>query len=546
MRTGVVFGSQERTAMKIERVVAATLLIATLSAGTLFGQGDDPLEGLKGRELYLRETLNSNRKIYVRHEEDVAYYIHSRSRLFPVRKPERVRIHQVLKPAEGRTHYEVQFSSQHLGKGKIRIYGTSYRHRSSLVRAAIDSAFSELQDAPPDLILNTKSRVVHFAGSNHLPPKDQSEKVNHAVFASDDGVQKCPLCFFNVPQISGFDVEMRLSEQLASAIRDRYPLVPDSEMQYQIQAVGNRVLSRWVLPLKGYRYSFYAVDSPYPNAFACPGGKIFITTGLLETLESDMELEAVMAHEVAHMELRHGYRQYRSALKAATLGGIAAGIVAGLGGGVHTEAANWAVVMAQLASSIVLTGYARKYEEEADMFATMYFESNEELSGLSSFSRALRKLQYNQDFYDPQGKSSSLLATHPKIDDRIELVEEGENAPFAREDTFYGYDTADNLVATVSFLGQRVHPKVGLRVLALVESTSALEKGSKIKEMNITIGRRRIKIDNKEDTEILPNDEVGVSFVTKNMRSLISGIDKISLDLHNVNRWERSVAVSSN
>ena len=65
-----------------------------------------------------------------------------------------------------------------------------------------------------------------------------------------------------------------------------YPLV-DTELQEQLEGVGQRVLDRWPVPLKGYRYRFQVVDSEDINAFAVPTGYIFMTRGLLESLESD-------------------------------------------------------------------------------------------------------------------------------------------------------------------------------------------------------------------------------------------------------------------
>lgn len=73
------------------------------------------------------------------------------------------------------------------------------------------------------------------------------------------------------------------------------------------------VLDRWPVPLKGYRYRFQVVDADDVNAFAVPTGYVFVTRGLLESLETDEELAAILAHAIAHVESRHSHRQWRNA-----------------------------------------------------------------------------------------------------------------------------------------------------------------------------------------------------------------------------------------
>lgn len=102
--------------------------------------------------------------------------------------------------------------------------------------------------------------------------------------------------------MSSYEMEMRLSEGIVGQVASRYPIITDDKLQARVKEAGDQVLSKWVIPLKGYNYRFYAIDGEITNAFASPGGKIFITTGLLDALESPEELQAVLAHEIAHVE----------------------------------------------------------------------------------------------------------------------------------------------------------------------------------------------------------------------------------------------------
>lgn len=502
----------------------------TLFCLNIYGQ---TFEQIKGKELYLRQTVNSNRKIYVSIDGKVAYYIHDDSRLFPVRKEELVKIKEINNKKE---YVEISFESKNLGKGRVRIYDAD---SAELIQVSIKSIFSETAGNLPKYILNKSSNVVHFAGANHLPAAAEQSEIPESEI--ENGHKKCSICFIKIAKVSSYDLESRLGSFTASQVQMQSPLVVDDDVQKRVRAAGERVLKKWIMPLKGYNYRFYAIDDEITNAFAAPAGRIFITTALLNSLESDEELEAVLAHEIAHVELRHGYRQFRSFQKAAFWGGLLA-VAAGAYNQQLFELTN---VLTQIASSIVLSGHSRRYESEADAMAYLYFESNKLGSGKVSFRNVLRKLQYHQDYYQPDKTTSSLLATHPQIDERIDAIEKSTMSVFDEDDIFYGYNSQGDLVATLSFQVQRSYTGTlnqddsGLQVIALVETTSALGDKDKIKEISINSDNGTLLFDNKEDTEVLPNDSVGASFVIKTQRDLLKNIKGINLKLRNVTKWEK-------
>lgn len=492
-------------------------------------------ESLKGKDLKLRETANVNRKVYVTVGGETAYYIHDSSRLFPIRKSEAVKISDV-KPKKD--SIEISFVSSYLGKGKIRVFDAN---SPDLFNAVIKSAFSEAQEeAKASFIANKHSGVLHFAGCNHLPDEEARIGVPSSELASGK-YKKCPLCFYNVPRVSSYDLEMRLGNYVAGQVQLQNPLVIDDAIQNRVREAGKRVLSKWPMPLKGYNYKFYAVDSEITNAFAVPGGKVYITTGLLDALESEEELESVLAHEIAHVELRHGYRQFRSAQNAAFWGGLIAVAV-----GANNQAAfDIANILTQIASGIVLSGHSRRYESESDSMAYIYFEKNKLGKGKTSFQNVLKKLQYNQDFYQPEKQGASLLASHPQIAERIDAVEKSKMQVFSDKEVFFGYNQEGELVATVSFQTQRVYSgtlnndDVGLQVIALIETTSALGDGVSVKDITLQTNLGTLLLDNKEDTLVMPNDAVGASFVSKTQRSLVEEISNIGIKMKNVAKWEK-------
>jgi Zn-dependent protease with chaperone function len=518
------------------KLLLSTLLLFVFFQAFVPTFAQSAAENLKGQEFKLRETANVNRKVYVTVNGKTAYYIHDNSRLFPIRKAELVTVSEVRPKKD---NIEVLFVSQNLGKGKIRVYDAS---TPELFDAVIKSAFSNKQtDAKSKFIANTHSGVAHFAGCNHLP--DEAAQVEVSMSDIESGkYKKCPLCFYNVPRVSGYDLEMRLGNYVAGQVQMQNALVTDDAIQNRVKNAGKRVLSKWPMPLKGYNYKFYAVDSEVTNAFAVPAGKVYITTGLLDSLESEEELEAVLAHEIAHVELRHGYRQFRSAQKAAFWGGIIAIAVGAAGNQAAFDLAN---MMSQLASSIVLSGHSRRYESESDSLAYIYFESNQLGKGKSSFQTVLKKLQYNQDFYQPEKQGASLLASHPQIAERIDAIEKSKMQVFSDKEVFYGYNAEGELVATVGFQAQRVYSgtlnddDVGLQLIAMIETTSALGEGVTVKDISLQTNLGTMLLDNKEDTLVMPNDAVGASFVSKTQRSLVEGISNIGIKMKNVSKWEK-------
>jgi predicted Zn-dependent protease len=103
------------------------------------------------------------------------------------------------------------------------------------------------------------------------------------------------------------DQELEMGRQAAEQASQAIGLVDDKELQSYVQRVGAGLAAdseRPELP-----WSFQVVDDPTPNAFALPGGYIFVTRGMLNHMDSEAELAAVLGHEIAHVTARHGVQQ---------------------------------------------------------------------------------------------------------------------------------------------------------------------------------------------------------------------------------------------
>jgi predicted Zn-dependent protease len=109
--------------------------------------------------------------------------------------------------------------------------------------------------------------------------------------------------------------EMKIGSDLARGVTDLGR--EDADAGSYVSAVGQPLLSHLRRP--GIHYQFHVIDSPQINAFALPGGQIFVMSGLLDFVESEAELAAVLGHEMSHVDLRHCIEryQYEAGLKKA-------------------------------------------------------------------------------------------------------------------------------------------------------------------------------------------------------------------------------------
>lgn len=120
--------------------------------------------------------------------------------------------------------------------------------------------------------------------------------------------------------------EVALGAQAAPRLAARYGgLEPDSAAQAALDAIGGRIVSRTAAAGTPYRFDFHVLDDDETlNAFALPGGQVFLTMGLIRALGEDRRVAGVVAHEVGHVLARHGAEQLAKRQLAQGLAGAAA------------------------------------------------------------------------------------------------------------------------------------------------------------------------------------------------------------------------------
>jgi predicted Zn-dependent protease len=185
-------------------------------------------------------------------------------------------------------------------------------------------------------------------------------------------------------------------------------LYPDSRVQQYVNSVGQTVAHYAGRP--NLDWQFAVVNSDTPNAFAVPGGYIYITRGLLFRLNNEAELAGVLGHESGHIALRHSVKQIERAQTAQGLSAVAGIVGAFFGiGGVGD--------VTQIVASLTLMKYSRDQEKQADLSGLKYVtEAGYNPRGM------VEVMQVLQTAGGGSKKSPDFLSTHPNPGNRIEYL----------------------------------------------------------------------------------------------------------------------------
>jgi predicted Zn-dependent protease len=193
----------------------------------------------------------------------------------------------------------------------------------------------------------------------------------------------------------------------------------DPVLQAYVSRIGDELAA--VSELPDLEFTFTLLNSDVVNAFALPGGYVYVTRGLVALADNEAELAGVMAHEIGHVTARHSAQRYSRGVLAQ--GGVAIGsILAGiLGGGMAAQAVQEA---GGVGAQAYLAGYSRDQEFQADELGVRYLaRAGYDPRAMSSFLEKLgqndalaRRLAGREDAPDP---ASSWFETHPRTPDRV-------------------------------------------------------------------------------------------------------------------------------
>jgi hypothetical protein len=159
--------------------------------------------------------------------------------------------------------------------------------------------------------------------------------------------------------------DVKLGREASDEVRKELPLLNDDRVDDYVEDVGRTLVS--AIPREfqhdGFRYSFDVINQKEINAFALPGGPMYLNRGMIEAAKSEGEMAGVMAHEIAHVALRHGTAQATRGQKWAI--GSAAGQILGaiIGGGLGQVVS----ATSQIGAGLRLMKFSREFETQADI-----------------------------------------------------------------------------------------------------------------------------------------------------------------------------------
>lgn len=212
--------------------------------------------------------------------------------------------------------------------------------------------------------------------------------------------------------------EISLGKKYHAQVLQQTPAYNDQELQNYVQRIGDS------LSIKSHRpnlfYRFTVLDSPDINAFALPGGYIYINRGLMAYLSSEEELAAVLGHEIGHVTARHSVRQYSQSQ-----------LMSIFSAAVQINSGRTAGDIVGVASGALLAGYGREMELEADELGAEYlYQDGYSTEGMMKVLSVLKDQEiYSKELAKRRGQEPinyhGIFASHPSNDKRLkEILEE--------------------------------------------------------------------------------------------------------------------------
>lgn len=186
----------------------------------------------------------------------------------------------------------------------------------------------------------------------------------------------------------------------------------DPQLQAYVNNIGQKLASTSDRP--NVKYTFTVLDSPVVNAFAVPGGYIYVTRGLMALANNEAELAGVLSHEIGHIAAKHTNERYCRAL-VAQLGIF--GLGAATGSSAVAEAAN-------LGAALYLQSYSRDQEFEADLLGVRYLGNGSyDPNAMSTFlASMLESTRLDAQVAGTPGAADQfdIFQTHPRTEDRVQ------------------------------------------------------------------------------------------------------------------------------
>jgi Zn-dependent protease with chaperone function len=203
--------------------------------------------------------------------------------------------------------------------------------------------------------------------------------------------------------------DVQLGREAARQAEAQFPLLRDNEVQNYVSRVGERLASSIPSQFRHAEFDYYfkVVNARDINAFALPGGPMYINRGMIEAARTEGEMAGVMAHEISHVALRHGTAQATKGQKYGLLAGIA-GIAGTIFGGPAVGQ------LAQAPFAVYFLKFSREYENEADTLgAQIMANAGYDPRDLANMFQTIER---------QGGGGGGFLSSHPSAKDRYARI----------------------------------------------------------------------------------------------------------------------------
>lgn len=209
--------------------------------------------------------------------------------------------------------------------------------------------------------------------------------------------------------------EIEIGDDIASQVNPHLPIIDDPLLNAYVHAVGDRLVAVSERPELDFR--FYIVDSDLVNAFALPGGHVYLTRGLIDRTRDGDEFAGVLAHEIGHVAARHGVKKLQRHLRTGSLVNVLYNMI--LGGEPELLRDN----SLRLANEVWSARHSRNDEQEADRLAVRYLlRTGVDPRGVVTLLESLLEDEEEEERDStPTGQRlETLFSTHPLTQSRIE------------------------------------------------------------------------------------------------------------------------------
>jgi predicted Zn-dependent protease len=212
--------------------------------------------------------------------------------------------------------------------------------------------------------------------------------------------------------------EEKSGQKISKSVEKKFKSVNNWNLQTKIQAIGQKLAG--VSDRKDIAYHFEILDEKEVNAFALPGGYVYVFKGLVDKTESDDEVAGVLAHEIGHIAARHNAKRVRGSIGLDALAILL----------IKMDSDATSKQQAYKALTELMLQYSREDELEADSLAVKYMRlAGYNPEGMLIFLKKLLKIEFEKPIERPR-----IFKTHPYIADRIKAAKEKISGKIEFED----------------------------------------------------------------------------------------------------------------